>query len=449
MKVVKFGGSSLASAGQLEKVFNIVQSDSERRFVVVSAPGKRNAEDTKVTDALIKYYREYVDGKDVTASQEWIINRYQAMVDELGFSANSMKKIAENIISLATLPIDDNEFLYDTFLSAGEDNNAKLIAEYFTFRGLPARYVHPKKAGIIVSSEPGNARILPSSYDKIEELRNAEEVLIIPGFFGVTVDNQICTFSRGGSDITGSIVAAGVKADLYENFTDVDGIFAAHPGIIKHPHSIKELTYREMRELAYAGFSVLHDEALLPAYRGRIPLVIKNTNNPSHPGTRIVLDHTDQTLPVVGIAADDGFVSINISKYLMNREVGFGRKVLQILEDLNIRFEHMPTGIDDLSIVLRNRELTPIKEAEILRQLKTKMEVDKAEIEHGLSIIMIVGENMKSHVGVTATATSALSNQNVNLAMISQGASEVSVMFVVKTEEKEKALQALYAAFFN
>ena len=449
MKVVKFGGSSLASAGQLEKVLNIVQSDSERRFVVVSAPGKRNAEDTKVTDALIKYYREYVDGKDVTASQEWIINRYQAMVDELGFSANSMKKIAENIISLANLPINDNEFLYDTFLSAGEDNNAKLIAEYFTFRGLPARYVHPKKAGIIVSSEPGNARILPSSYDKIEELRNAEEVLIIPGFFGVTVDNQVCTFSRGGSDITGSIVAAGVKADLYENFTDVDGIFAAHPGIIKHPHSIKELTYREMRELAYAGFSVLHDEALLPAYRGRIPLVIKNTNNPSHPGTRIVLDHTDQTLPVVGIAADDGFVSINISKYLMNREVGFGRKVLQILEDLNIRFEHMPTGIDDLSIVLRNRELTPIKEAEILRQLKTKMEVDKAEIEHGLSIIMIVGENMKSHVGVTATATSALSNQNVNLAMISQGASEVSVMFVVKTEEKEKALQALYAAFFN
>ncbi len=449
MKVVKFGGSSLASAGQLEKVFNIVQSDSERRFVVVSAPGKRNAEDTKVTDALIKYYREYVDGKDVTASQEWIVNRYQAMVDELGLSANSMKKIAENIISLANLPINDNEFLYDTFLSAGEDNNAKLIAEYFTFRGLPARYVHPKKAGIIVSSEPGNARILPSSYDKIEELRNAEEVLVIPGFFGVTVDNQICTFSRGGSDITGSIVAAGVKADLYENFTDVDGIFAAHPGIIKHPHSIKELTYREMRELAYAGFSVLHDEALLPAYRGRIPLVIKNTNNPRHPGTRIVLDHTDQTLPVVGIAADDGFVSINISKYLMNREVGFGRKVLQILEDLNIRFEHMPTGIDDLSIVLRNRELTPIKEAEILRQLKTKMEVDKAEIEHGLSIIMIVGENMKSHVGVTATATSALSDQNVNLAMISQGASEVSVMFVVKTEEKEKALQALYAAFFN
>ncbi|HEL2382287.1 TPA: aspartate kinase [Streptococcus suis] len=449
MKVIKFGGSSLASASQLEKVFNIVESDHERRFVVVSAPGKRNADDTKVTDALIKYYKEYINGKDVSASQEWIINRYQAMVDELGFTAKSMKKIAESIKSLASLPIENNDFLYDAFLAAGEDNNAKLIAEYFTFKGLPARYVHPKKAGIIVSSEPGNARILPSSYDKIEELRDSDEILVIPGFFGVTVDNQICTFSRGGSDITGSIVAAGVKADLYENFTDVDGIFAAHPGIIKNPHSIKELTYREMRELAYAGFSVLHDEALLPAYRGRIPLVIKNTNNPDHPGTRIVHKHTEETVPVVGIAADDDFVSLNISKYLMNREVGFGRKVLQILEDLNIRWEHMPTGIDDLSIVLRERELTPIKEEEILRQLNTKLEVDKAEIEHGLSIIMIVGENMKSHVGVTATATTALSQQNVNLAMISQGASEVSVMFVVKTEEKKKALKALYQAFFG
>ncbi len=449
MKVTKFGGSSLASASQLEKVFTIVKSDPERRFVVVSAPGKRNAEDTKVTDALIKYYKQYVNGSDVTASQEWIIQRYQAMVEELGFTAKCMKKIAESIIGLANLPIEGNDYLYDSFLAAGEDNNAKLIAEYFCHKGLPARYVHPKKAGIIVSSEPGNARILPSSYDKIEELREADEVLIIPGFFGVTVDQQICTFSRGGSDITGSIVAAGVKADLYENFTDVDGIFAAHPGIIKNPHSIKELTYREMRELAYAGFSVLHDEALLPAYRGRIPLVIKNTNNPEHPGTRIVHQHTAETLPVVGIAADDDFVSINMSKYLMNREVGFGRRVLQILEDLNIRFEHMPTGIDDLSIVLRGRELTPIKEEEILRQLKTKLEVDRAEIERGLSIIMIVGENMKSHVGVTATATAALSNKNINLAMISQGASEVSVMFVVKTEEKKKALQALYEAFFN
>ena len=449
MKVTKFGGSSLASATQLEKVFNIVQSDPERRFVVFSAPGKRDSQDTKVTDALIRYYKQYTSGKDVSASQEWIINRYQAMADELGFEAKSLAKIAKSIRDLATLPIEDNDFLYDAFLAAGEDNNAKLIAEYFRHKGLPARYIHPKKAGLLVSAEPGNARILPSSYDRIEELRNSDEVLVIPGFFGVTEDNQICTFSRGGSDITGSIIAAGVKADLYENFTDVDGIFAAHPGIIHQPHSISELTYREMRELAYAGFSVLHDEALLPAYRGRIPLVIKNTNNPSHPGTRIVHKHSGETLPVVGIAADDDFVSINISKYLMNREVGFGRKLLQILEELNIRWEHMPTGIDDLSLVLRARELTPIKEEEILRQLNHTLEVDKAEIEHDLSIIMIVGENMKSRVGVAATATNALSQSNINLAMISQGASEVSVMFVVKTEQRNKALRALYDAFFR
>ncbi len=449
MKVVKFGGSSLASASQLEKVLNIVKSDSERRFVVVSAPGKRNAEDTKVTDALIKYYRDYVAGNDISKSQSWIIDRYAAMVSELGLKPAVLEKISKSIHALATLPIEDNEFLYDTFLAAGENNNAKLIAAYFNQNGIDARYMHPREAGIVVTSEPGHARIIPSSYDKIEELTNTNEVLVIPGFFGVTKENQICTFSRGGSDITGSIIAAGVKADLYENFTDVDGIFAAHPGIIHQPHSIPELTYREMRELAYAGFSVLHDEALLPAYRGKIPLVIKNTNNPDHPGTRIVLKHSNDEFPVVGIAGDSGFVSINMSKYLMNREIGFGRKVLQILEELNIGWEHMPTGIDDLSIILRSRQLTPIKEEEILRQLVQKAKVDHAEIEHDLSIIMIVGEKMKSHIGVTATATRALSENKINIQMMSQGSSEVSIMFVVNKDQEKAAIKALYNAFFG
>ena len=449
MKVVKFGGSSLASATQLEKVLNIVKSDPERRFVVVSAPGKRHDDDIKVTDALIKYYREYIAGNDVTPNQQWIINRYADIVAELGLKPKVLEKISKSITSLATLPIEDNAFLYDTFLAAGENNNAKLIAAYFSQNGVPASYVHPREAGLVVSSEPGNARILPSSYDKIEELNNSDEVLVIPGFFGVTQDGQICTFSRGGSDITGSIIAAGVKADIYENFTDVDGIFAAHPGIVHKPHSIPELTYREMRELAYAGFTVLHDEALLPAYRGKIPLVIKNTNNPKHPGTQIVHKHSKDHLPVVGIAGDAGFVSINMSKYLMNREIGFGRRVLQILEDLNIGWEHMPTGIDDLSIILRERELTPIKEEEILRQLVQKAEVDHAEIEHDLSIIMIVGEKMKSHIGVTATATKALSENNINIQMMSQGSSEVSIMFVVEKNQEKAAIRALYRAFFE
>ena len=449
MKVTKFGGSSLASATQLCKVLDIIKADYERRFVVVSAPGKRTAEDTKVTDALIKYYQNYKAGNDVTADQEWIIERYRAIIEELSLGSAILDKIAKAIKDLATLPIDNNRFLYDTFLAAGEDNNAKLIAEFFSQNDVPAQYIHPKEAGIIVSSEPGNARILPSSYDKLDNLREYNDVLVIPGFFGVTVDDEICTFSRGGSDITGSIVAAGVKADLYENFTDVNGIFAAHPGVIDNPHSIPELTYKEMRELAYAGFSVLHDEALIPAYRGKVPLVIKNTNNPDHPGTKIVIEHTGKDIPVIGIAGDDHFVSINMSKYLMNREVGFGRKVLQILEDLNIRFEHMPTGIDDMSIVLRDRELTPIKEQEIITQLTRKLEVDHIDIQHDLSIIMIVGENMKSQVGVMSTATKALSDNHINLTMISQGSSEVSIMFVINSEDEKKAVRALYDAFFK
>lgn len=449
MKVVKFGGSSLASATQLEKVFNIVKEDEARQYVVVSAPGKRNAEDTKVTDALIKYFKEYTNGKDTNQSQEWIINRYRSITEELDLDEEIIEEIARDIKSLATLPKSDNTFLYDTFLAAGENNNAKLIAAYFVKKGLEAKYIHPKDAGIFVTSEPCNARILPSSYDKIEELRNHNEILVIPGFFGITKEGQVCTFSRGGSDITGSIIAAGVKADLYENFTDVDGIFAAHPGIIKQPHYIPELTYKEMRELAYAGFSVLHDEALVPAYRGKIPMVIKNTNNPKHPGTKIVLNHTDENVKVVGIAGDSGFVSINTTKYLMNREVGFGRKLLQILEDLNISWDHMPTGIDDLSVILRSKELTPIKEQEILKHLIQDLQVDYAEIEHDLSIIMIVGENMKNQIGVTATATKALSKNNINIQMISQGSSEVSIMFVVNQEQEKQAIKALYDVFFK
>ena len=449
MKVTKFGGSSLASAPQLKKVLNIIKDDPERRFVVVSAPGKRNAEDTKVTDALIRYYKEFTSDKDVTQTQQWIIERYRAITEELGLKDSIIQEIAEDIYDLTNLPKKGNPFTYDAFLAAGENNNAKLIAAYFNQNGLEAKYIHPKEAGITDTAEPSNARILPSSYDKIEELKDASEVIVIPGFFGVTQDGDICTFSRGGSDITGSIIAAGVKADLYENFTDVNGIFAAHPGIIKNPHSIPELTYKEMRELAYAGFSVLHDEALVPAYRGKIPLVIKNTNNPNHPGTRIVLEHSNDHVTVVGIAGDSGFVSINMTKYLMNREVGFGRKVLQVLEDLNISWEHMPTGIDDLSIILRSRELTPIKEQEILKQLTQKLEVDTAEIEHDLSIIMIVGEKMKSQVGVTATAAKALSENEVNIQMISQGSSEVSIMFVVSKNQEEKAIKALYNAFFS
>ncbi|VTS33374.1 aspartate kinase [Streptococcus pseudoporcinus] len=449
MKVTKFGGSSLANAEQLKKVLKIVKTDADRKFIVVSAPGKEHSDDQKLTDILIAYHDAYVTGAPLNDIQDSIINRFKTIIESLELSQKLLDTITNNIKGLAHLPIENNPFLYDAFLASGEDNNAKLIAEYFRNNGIKARYLNPGVAGLMVSSEPQNARILPASYDNMEKLKEYDGILVIPGFFGITKDGQICTFSRGGSDITGSLIAAAISADLYENFTDVDGIFAAHPGVVKKPHSIKELTYKEMRELAYAGFTVLHDEALIPAYRGRVPLVIKNTNNPDHPGTKIVLDRSTDKNPVVGISGDDRFISINMSKYLMNREVGFGRKVLQILEDLHIRWEHMPTSIDDLSIVIREREMTPIKEKEILTYLTHNLEVDEVSVTKNLSIIMIVGENMKSHVGVTAAATKALSENKINITMISQGSSEVSVMFVVDSKDEKKAIKALYQAFFN
>lgn len=245
MKVVKFGGSSLASSQQLYKVLNIIKSDYTRRFVVVSAPGKRYEEDLKMTDALIQYYQNYINGKDIVKDQTWIINRYQEIISDLSLGSTIAEEITRSIEQLASLPIENNQFLYDCFLAAGEDNNAKLVATFFNQNDIPARYVHPNEAGIIVTKEPCNARIIPGSYDKIENLCLYNEVLVIPGFFGVTEDNQICTFSRGGSDITGSLIAAGIKADLYENFTDVDGIFAAHPGVVKNPHAILSLLIKK------------------------------------------------------------------------------------------------------------------------------------------------------------------------------------------------------------
>ncbi|URZ86819.1 aspartate kinase [Floricoccus penangensis] len=448
MKVVKFGGSSVASAPQIDKVFNIIKSDPNRKFVVVSAPGKRFAEDTKVTDALIAYYDAVKNGGDIEASQNWLIDRYSEITTDLNLSDKIIEEIKKNILSLADLDVDNDIFAYDSFLAAGENNNAILIAEYFDNQGLKAQYINPKEAGIFVTEEPGDARLLDESDKKINELNNLDGVLVIPGFFGITEKGKVCTFSRGGSDITGSIVAAGTKADIYENFTDVDGIFVAHPGIIENPESISEVTYKEMRELSYAGFSVLHDEALVPARLAGVPIVIKNTNNPDHPGTKITTERKDNSRPVIGIAAESNFSSINISKYLMNREVGFGRKVLQSLEDNNIRFEHMPTGIDDLSVIIRSRFLTPSLEEKVLTELHETLNPDELHLEKDLSVIVIVGEGMKEHIGVTSTATRALSDAGINLEMLSQGSSEVSVMFVVKGKQEKEAITALYNAFF-
>ncbi|WP_207941438.1 aspartate kinase [Enterococcus sp. DIV2402] len=449
MKVAKFGGSSLASSEQLKKVINIIKADSARRFIVVSAPGKRYSEDIKVTDLLVKLYQKRLADENTDAVIQAIFERYQEIGTAFGINEETLKQIHKDLESLVDMPVENNPHFYDTVLASGEDNNAKLIAGILQAEGLAARYVNPKELGMIVSDEPQNARILTKSYTAIYQWRNSEEILVVPGFFGYTENGDVCTFSRGGSDISGAIVAAGLKVDLYENFTDVDGIFAAHPGYIHQPESITQLTYREMRELAYAGFSVFHEEALMPSYRAKIPVVIKNTNNPSHPGTLITNERSDLENPVVGIASDEGFSMIYISKYLMNREVGFTLRVLQIFKEFGLNYEHMPSGIDDISVILRASQLNPYLEEELLRKIAYEIDPDELRITHDLSMVVVVGEGMKHRVGTMAESAAALARKKISIDMINQGSSEVSIMFGIHKDRERDAIRTLYYTFFE
>jgi aspartate kinase len=449
MKVAKFGGSSLASSEQLKKVINIIKADSARRFIVVSAPGKRYSEDIKVTDLLVKLYQKRLADENTDAVIQAIFERYQEIGTAFGINEETLKQIHKDLESLVDMPVENNPHFYDTVLASGEDNNAKLIAGILQAEGLAARYVNPKELGMIVSDEPQNARILTKSYTAIYQWRNSEEILVVPGFFGYTENGDVCTFSRGGSDISGAIVAAGLKVDLYENFTDVEGIFAAHPGYIHQPESITQLTYREMRELAYAGFSVFHEEALMPSYRAKIPVVIKNTNNPSHPGTLITNERSDLENPVVGIASDEGFSMIYISKYLMNREVGFTLRVLQIFKEFGLNYEHMPSGIDDISVILRASQLNPYLEEELLRKIAYEIDPDELRITHDLSMVVVVGEGMKHRVGTMAESAAALARKKISIDMINQGSSEVSIMFGIHKDRERDAIRTLYYTFFE
>lgn len=448
MKVAKFGGSSVASADQIKKVGAIIQSDTERKFIVVSAPGKRDAEDTKVTDLLINL-GEAIELQQATDEIiDRILNRFNSIITELNLSQELLSELSnalQEIITDAHIPIGLKQEILKSF---GEDSSAKVVSAYLNTIGLKARYMNPQDAGILVSDEPGNAKILNESYEKLFTLREQDGILVIPGFFGYTTEGKLITFSRGGSDITGSIVAAGVKAKLYENFTDVDSVFSVNPNIVNNPKEITTLTYREMRELSYAGFSVFHDEALIPAFNAKIPVCIKNTNNPSARGTMIVAEKEPTKDCVVGIASDSGFASLYVSKYLMNKEIGFGRKLLQILEDEGISFEHAPSGIDDISIIIRERQLTPEKEEKILKRIKNELKADTVHLQRGLAVIMVVGEGMNSTVGVAQKATKALSEANVNIEMINQGSSEVSMMFGIHMDGLERAIRSLYATYF-
>ncbi|PLR95198.1 aspartate kinase [Bacillus sp. T33-2] len=448
MKVVKFGGSSLASGEQIKKVYQIVASDPDRKIVVVSAPGKRNTEDAKVTDLLIGLAERALRHEKTENAFGEVIERYSSIAKELSLSHEIIDKIHDDLLDVLNGDRTKPEKFMDMVKASGEDNHAKLVAAYFRSRGAEAAYVHPGEAGMLVSDEPGNAQVLPESYEKLFSLRERPGIVIFPGFFGINSGGDVVTFSRSGSDITGSILANATKAEVYENFTDVDAVYAVNPNIVHNPKEIRELTYREMRELSYAGFSVFHEEALIPAFRAGIPVNVKNTNNPNAPGTRIVNERSSTNGPAIGIASDQGFCSIYVSKYLMNREIGFGRKLLHILEETGLSYEHTPSGIDDISVILRQNQLDAKVEELVLKRISEELDADEVKIEYNLALIMVVGEGMRHNIGTMARASKALARAKVNIEMINQGSSEVSMMFGVKEDDEMRAVRAFYEEFF-
>jgi aspartate kinase len=448
MKVVKFGGSSVANAEQISKIINIVTADADRRIVVVSAPGKRHGADIKVTDLLIALAETVLAGQDHEEALQAVVARYAEIKEDLALPESVVATIEADLRGrIASRGANQLQFM-DSMKASGEDNSAKVIAEAFTKKGFPAVYVNPGDAGMLLSDEFGNAEVLPESFEKLAALKEVDEIVIFPGFFGCTKGGDVATFPRGGSDITGAILAAAVKAEVYENFTDVDSVYAMDPRIVPNAPAIDLMTYREMRELAYAGFGVFHDEAIIPAVRARIPICIKNTNRPEAAGTLVVPDRKYRQAAVTGISSSDGFCAIYIDKYMMNREIGFGRRLLQILEDEGIPFEHTPSGIDNMSVILKSSHLIE-KEASVVKRLETELAPDNVTVEHGLSLLMVVGEGMHYAVGMAAKAAQALSDSGVNIEMINQGASEISMMFAVKDIDRKKAVLALGTSFFG
>ena len=453
MKVCKFGGSSLANAAQVTKVIDIVLADPARRIVVVSAPGKRHSTDTKVTDLLIALANAAMKGENTDRQFGEVVERYAEIAQELNLGEEIVRKIEADLIDRIAKVNDlsEGEFM-DLMKAAGEDNSAKIVAVAFEARGRKARYASPKDTGMVLKGEFGDATLDPVSYQKLARaFSNFEGIVVYPGFFGYTAEGKVATFPRGGSDITGSILAAAVCADVYENFTDVDSVYPVDPRIVpevKDGEGIPTMTYREMRELAYAGFGVFNDDAVIPAVRARIPINIRNTNHPSEPGTMI--QQSRRVIPgtVVGIASADGFCNIVVEKYLMNRELGFGRRLLQVLEDEKVSYEHMPSGVDSQCIITRSSCLSKDKEHRIVQAIKKELNPDFVTIERDITIIMIVGEGMCYTAGMFAKACLALAAAGINISMVNQGSSEVSFMIAIRSKDRDNAVSALYKTFF-
>ena len=434
-KVVKFGGSSLASAQQFSKVKSIITADKHRRYVIPSAPGKRFSGDTKVTDMLYDCYDTAVSGSNFEEKLDKIHERYNEIIEGLHLDL-SLDKEFDKIYEYFK-----NGAGVNYAASRGEYLNGIIMANYLGFEFIDA-------AEVIFFDE--NGEFDSEKTNNILSIRlEKTDCAVIPGFYGAMPNGTIKTFSRGGSDITGSIVARAVKADLYENWTDVSGFLVTDPHIVENPEPIEIITYRELRELAYMGASVLHDEAIFPVRREGIPINIKNTNDPSAPGTLIVESTCKRPkYTITGIAGKKGFASVNIDKDKMNSEVGFGRKVLEVFENNGISFEHMPSGIDTMTVFVNMEQFIP-KEQLVLSQLHQAVHPDSIELEADLALIAVVGRGMKNSTGCASKIFKALAEANVNIKMIDQGSSEMNIIVGVRNSDFNNAIKAIYKAFFN
>ena len=432
-KVVKFGGSSLASAEQFKKVKDIITADGARRFVVPSAPGKRFPDDTKVTDMLYSCYDLAVKGKDFDKQFEQIKQRYNEIISELGLDFSLEKEF--EVVKACFIGKAGRDYA----ASRGEYLNGMVLANYLGYNFVDA-------GEVIFFNDAGQFDAKKTGKVLSERLANLENA-VVPGFYGSMPNDTIKTFSRGGSDVTGSIVAAAVGADIYENWTDVSGFLTCDPRIVKDPAPIKTITYKELRELSYMGATVLHEDAIFPVRKAGIPINIKNTNKPDDEGTMIV-ESTSQKpeYTITGIAGKKGFTVVNIEKDMMNAEIGFGRRVLEVFEKNGICFEHMPSGIDTMSIVVHQQEFAP-KEQEILSGLHRNCFPDVIDIETDLALIAVVGRAMKSNRGTAGRIFSALAHAHVNVKMIDQGSSELNIIIGVSEDDFEKAMKAIYDIF--
>ena len=433
VKVLKFGGSSLADAHQFRRVAEIIKGEPERRYIVASAPGKRKSGDVKVTDLLYKCYELAANEEDFTEVFEEIKSRYNDIIKELGIELD-LNDIFDKI-HMSMLHNSGRDYI----ASRGEYLNAKILAKYLGFSFIDAKKV-------IFFNENGTFN--PDKTNEVlAEYLSKHDYAVIPGFYGSMPNGTIKTFSRGGSDITGSIVARAARATVYENWTDVSGFLKADPSCISNPKVINTITYKELRELSYMGATVLHEDAIFPVRYSKIPINIRNTNRPEDKGTFIVPETDDIEEDIItGIAGKVGFSTITIEKDMMNSELGFGRRVLQVIEDNGVSFEHFPSGIDTMTVVVPTKDLHA-KRADIMSGICKSVDPENISVEDNLALIAIVGRGMVKAKGTAARIFTALANNGVNIRMIDQGSCELNIIVGIDSNDYIVALKAIYYEF--